>query len=356
MSVSRLTPTRVVPAANEMMFLFADGAAPVVRTPVTVVALGMFSNTGRPTDPKSPLLNDMELGKLTTGGVGEFALDDPSMKDRYQEISDTIKNAKPTMDRWEGVPGQHTPLVRGGIHPAPSPYYPRLRVIVELAEPTFRPLPLTFKLAAGKVVTSWQRPPVAHFDRPFDGPAEFVEHLAAQFSRTAVSLPFALTITRPGMDSGTELEPVFFKLADQLQREPRGQSRPNPLGTALDKTAKRVAAAVAGPLGVAPTADLREAYRNSLRQIARLAASDPYNLSAGLIPGSGPLEEATLAVCHAFDQGPGPPLIRRPYEDWAALGAAVFLSGAPVLGYRAGTMDRVEFFSKWEFKAMMRRP
>jgi hypothetical protein len=345
-----------------MMFLFADGAAPVARTDVTVVALGQnpnpqnTSNPSRQTDPTSPLLTDIEIGKLTTGRVGEFALDDPDLKDGYQRVSDMVKGAQPSLDRWIGVPGQRTPLSPGGVHPGPLLYYPRVPVVVELAEPFFSPLPLTFPMKAGKVVTSWQRPPVAHFDRPFDGPAEFVEHLAGQFSRTAVSLPFRLTITRPGFTAGTELEPVFFALADQLQREPRGQSRPDPLGTELDKTARRVARAVAGPLGLTATADLRGAYRDSLRRIGQLAGSDPYNLSAGSLWGLGPLEAAIIAVCNAFNQFPGPPVSWRPYEDWAALGAAVFLAGAPVLGYRAGSMAREDDFSKWEFRAAMRRP
>jgi hypothetical protein len=357
MSVSRITPARVVPAANEMMFLFADGAAPVARTDVTVVALGKFTNRGRKTDPTSPLLNDIELGKLMTGGVGEFALDDPGLKTGYEHVSDLVKAAQPSLDRWVGVPGQPTPLFPGGVHPSPSSFYPRLPVVVELAETAFRPSPLTFPMKAGKFLTSWQRPPVAHLDRPFAGPAEFVEHLAAQFSRTAVPLPFKLTITRPGsVSSGTALEPVFFALANQLQREPRNPVRSDPLGTELDRTARRVAAAVAGPLGIPATADLRGAYRDTLRRIGRLAGSDPYDLSAGPLGGAGPLEAATIAVCNAFNQWPGPPVIWRPYEDWAALGAAVFLAGAPVLGYRAGVMARGDDWSRWEFRAAMRRP
>jgi hypothetical protein len=50
------------------------------------------------------------------------------------------------------------------------------------------------------------------------------------------------------------------------------------------------------------------------------------------------------------------PVVSVPDEDWAALGGAVFLAGAPVLGYREGTVTFPYNPPKWELSAALRGP
>lgn len=343
------------PAANEMMFLYADGRSPVAHVNATVVALGQNSNTGRQTVPGSPLLNDSELGTLITGGLGEIALDDPSLKDGYESVAMLVKMAHPALVGWSGVPGQPTPLFRGGVNPSPGLAYPNVPVIVELFEPAYRPSKLPYRMATGTVVTSWQRPPIAQLDRQFYDPAEFLEALTSQYAfLSSRRLPLAVKLTRMGaIGSAPALEPALQELAQQYGRGKAFPRGPSP----LQKIAQQVAAQLVGVLPISAASDLRVVYRDALREIARLAAANPFNLPTGAGSVVGPAEALTVAVLRAFGATTvDSPAVWTPDEDWAALGAAVFLAGVVPFGYRSGSVTVGTDPSTWTYRAALHQP
>jgi hypothetical protein len=360
MSSARPTTTkpRTVPAPNEMRFLFQDGTAPVAREGMTLVALGLHSHRQRVSH--SALADDIAIGTLLSGGNGEIALDDPLLKKGYDEVAGTVKQRNPSLRGWEGVPGQPTPLLPGGIlmSAARDSLYPKVPVVVELANVDFKPSEITYPIGARQsVTTTWTRPAVAHLNRDFNVPAIFLDRLATQFAALGNSggprLPLVLKLTRMGsVGSAPELGPAFVELARQFKNARASSQGFNTLNT----IAKTVAAQLVGVLPISLfRGGLRVGYRESLRQIASLAASDPYNVSTTATSGVSLGEALTVAVLRAFGEVPqNTPAMRVPHEDWAALGAAVFLAGVTLLGYRTGTTTFGTRSSTWDFKAELR--
>lgn len=319
------------PAPNMMVFFYDDRINPVADTDVTLVALGRFSNNGRPTSKDSPLLNDWELSPsgFATGGNGEIALDDPALLPGYDRVSDMVQSLLPGHRRWEGVPGQPTPRFRGGVHPLMDSSYPRVPVIAELRDHGFRPSTVIFPMAAGQWATSWERPPLARMGRSFQSATAFLGRLVQEYSalrsrRTRVWLQ----LTRLGAIGSA---PALHKSLEVLERELGRRPR------VLDKIAENVMTKLAPALGIRTSSGLAHAYQQALERIERLALGNPRGLPIHGLP-LGQAEAPTIAVLEGCGVPAYQPIILRPNEDWVALGALVFLIGCIVLGHRTGTV------------------